>query len=71
MYTLCTLGKYFIKRFKVLFVDFDFPQNASTDINSDDHDPEPAYDPNNENKHGTRCAGKYLINMRDYQIIPL
>lgn len=30
---------------------------ASTDINSDDHDPSPRYDPNNENKHGTRCAG--------------
>ena len=31
---------------------------ASTDINADDDDPTPAYDNNNENKHGTRCAGK-------------
>ena len=26
-------------------------------INDDDDDPSPAYDKNNENKHGTRCAG--------------
>ena len=31
---------------------------ASSDINDDDDDPSPAYDQNNENKHGTRCAGK-------------
>ena len=30
---------------------------ASSDINDDDDDPSPAYDKNNENKHGTRCAG--------------
>ena len=30
---------------------------ASSDINDEDDDPSPAYDKNNENKHGTRCAG--------------
>ena len=30
---------------------------ASKDINDDDYDPSPRYDPSNENKHGTRCAG--------------
>ncbi|XP_029109342.1 proprotein convertase subtilisin/kexin type 6-like isoform X2 [Scleropages formosus] len=31
---------------------------ASFDINGNDHDPTPRYDPTNENKHGTRCAGE-------------
>jgi len=31
---------------------------ASTDINGRDKDPLPRYDPYNENKHGTRCAGE-------------
>ena len=31
--------------------------HASKDINDDDNDPSPRYDPSNENKHGTRCAG--------------
>lgn len=30
---------------------------ASKDINENDYDPSPRYDPSNENKHGTRCAG--------------
>nr|CAB3264714.1 furin-like protease kpc-1 [Phallusia mammillata] len=30
---------------------------ASRDINDGDNDPTPRYDPLNENKHGTRCAG--------------
>ena len=37
-----------------------FPQDplASYDFNDDDSDPIPRYDPTNENKHGTRCAGE-------------
>jgi len=31
---------------------------ASKDINGGDADPLPRYDPYNENKHGTRCAGE-------------
>lgn len=31
---------------------------ASWDINDNDPDPFPRYDPTNENKHGTRCAGE-------------
>ncbi|KAL4234105.1 Neuroendocrine convertase 1 [Mactra antiquata] len=31
---------------------------ASYDLNDDDPDPFPRYDPTNENKHGTRCAGE-------------
>lgn len=31
---------------------------ASYDFNSHDADPIPRYDPTNENKHGTRCAGE-------------
>jgi proprotein convertase subtilisin/kexin type 1 len=31
---------------------------ASTDLNGNDDDPSPRYDPTNENKHGTRCAGE-------------
>uniref|UniRef100_A0A8C5M823 Proprotein convertase subtilisin/kexin type 6 n=1 Tax=Leptobrachium leishanense TaxID=445787 RepID=A0A8C5M823_9ANUR len=31
---------------------------ASYDVNGDDPDPSPRYDVNNENKHGTRCAGE-------------
>lgn len=31
---------------------------ASYDVNSKDHDPMPRYDPTNENRHGTRCAGE-------------
>lgn len=31
---------------------------ASYDFNDNDDDPFPRYDPTNENKHGTRCAGE-------------
>ncbi|XP_053326308.1 proprotein convertase subtilisin/kexin type 4-like [Spea bombifrons] len=31
---------------------------ASYDFNSNDPDPQPRYDPSNENHHGTRCAGE-------------
>lgn len=31
---------------------------ASWDMNDNDRDPAPRYDPSNENKHGTRCAGE-------------
>ncbi|WAR00449.1 NEC1-like protein, partial [Mya arenaria] len=31
---------------------------ASYDLNDNDADPFPRYDPTNENKHGTRCAGE-------------
>lgn len=32
--------------------------DASYDFNDHDDDPNPRYDPTNENKHGTRCAGE-------------
>lgn len=35
-----------------------YDQLASYDVNGNDHDPTPRYDPSNENKHGTRCAGE-------------
>ena len=38
-----------------------YEPRASADLNSDDRnddDPKPRYDPSNENKHGTRCAGE-------------
>ncbi|CAF1249935.1 unnamed protein product [Adineta steineri] len=35
-----------------------YEPQASTDINGYDNDPQPRYDPTNENKHGTRCAGE-------------
>uniref|UniRef100_A0A8C3ERI1 Neuroendocrine convertase 1 n=1 Tax=Corvus moneduloides TaxID=1196302 RepID=A0A8C3ERI1_CORMO len=34
---------------------------ASYDFNDNDHDPFPRYDPTNENKHGTRCAGEIAM----------
>ncbi|CAG2186691.1 PCSK1 [Mytilus edulis] len=34
---------------------------ASTDLNDNDDDPQPRYDPTNENKHGTRCAGEIAM----------
>ncbi|XP_074651716.1 neuroendocrine convertase 1-like [Tubulanus polymorphus] len=36
-------------------------KNASTDLNGKDDDPFPRYDPTNENKHGTRCAGEVAM----------
>lgn len=35
---------------------------ASYDFNNHDPDPFPRYDPTNENKHGTRCAGEVAAN---------
>jgi furin len=35
-----------------------YDPNASFDLNDYDPDPQPRYDPTNENKHGTRCAGE-------------
>jgi len=35
-----------------------YDPDASWDINDNDPDPFPRYDPSNENKHGTRCAGE-------------
>lgn len=35
-----------------------YDPKASKDINSNDMDPLPRYNPSNENKHGTRCAGE-------------
>ncbi|CAF0819284.1 unnamed protein product [Didymodactylos carnosus] len=34
---------------------------ASWDLNDNDDDPSPRYDPTNENKHGTRCAGEVAM----------
>jgi len=34
---------------------------ASTDLNDRDSDPNPRYDPTDENKHGTRCAGEIAM----------
>ncbi|XP_075711016.1 proprotein convertase subtilisin/kexin type 4 [Rhinoderma darwinii] len=36
--------------------NFDFL--ASYDFNNDDPDPQPRYNPSDENRHGTRCAGE-------------
>ncbi|XP_035668240.1 furin-like isoform X3 [Branchiostoma floridae] len=35
-----------------------YDPNASYDVNADDPDPMPRYNPSNENRHGTRCAGE-------------
>ncbi|XP_075267339.1 neuroendocrine convertase 1 [Opisthocomus hoazin] len=42
-----------------IYTNYD-PQ-ASYDFNDNDHDPFPRYDPTNENKHGTRCAGEIAM----------
>nr|XP_011450807.2 neuroendocrine convertase 1-like isoform X1 [Crassostrea gigas] len=34
---------------------------ASYDLNDEDDDPQPRYDPTDENKHGTRCAGEIAM----------
>ncbi len=39
---------------------------ASYDFNDHDADPFPRYDPTNENKHGTRCAGE-VVGVRNGQ----
>ncbi|KAM7077172.1 neuroendocrine convertase 1 isoform 2-T2 [Ciconia maguari] len=38
-----------------------YDPKASYDFNDNDHDPFPRYDPTNENKHGTRCAGEIAM----------
>nr|KAF6441783.1 proprotein convertase subtilisin/kexin type 1 [Rousettus aegyptiacus] len=38
-----------------------YDPEASYDFNNNDHDPFPRYDPTNENKHGTRCAGEIAM----------
>ncbi|ESP05305.1 hypothetical protein LOTGIDRAFT_102960, partial [Lottia gigantea] len=38
-----------------------YSPEASYDYNGDDDDPTPRYDPTNENKHGTRCAGEVAM----------
>ncbi|NXW38247.1 NEC1 convertase, partial [Phaetusa simplex] len=38
-----------------------YDPQASYDFNDNDHDPFPRYDPTNENKHGTRCAGEIAM----------
>ncbi|CAH1254307.1 FURIN [Branchiostoma lanceolatum] len=35
-----------------------YDPDASYDVNADDPDPMPRYNPSNENRHGTRCAGE-------------
>ncbi|XP_036385914.1 proprotein convertase subtilisin/kexin type 5 [Megalops cyprinoides] len=35
-----------------------YDSQASFDINGNDQDPTPRYNPSNDNKHGTRCAGQ-------------
>lgn len=38
-----------------------YSPEASSDLNDNDDDPSPRYDPTNENKHGTRCAGEIAM----------
>jgi proprotein convertase subtilisin/kexin type 1 len=38
-----------------------YSPEASYDLNDNDNDPSPRYDPTNENKHGTRCAGEIAM----------
>ncbi|BFY97114.1 hypothetical protein BsWGS_00153 [Bradybaena similaris] len=38
-----------------------YDPRSSFDLNDDDDDPSPRYDPTNENKHGTRCAGEIAM----------
>ena len=42
-------------------IEANYDPKASTDLNDDDDDPQPRYDPTNENKHGTRCAGEIAM----------
>ncbi|CAF4928359.1 unnamed protein product, partial [Rotaria sp. Silwood1] len=53
-------------------LEFDHPdllenydKEASTDINDNDDDPTPRYEPTNENKHGTRCAGEVAAKVNN------
>jgi len=54
-------------------LEFDHPdlqenydKEASTDINDNDDDPTPRYEPTNENKHGTRCAGEVAAKINNH-----
>ncbi|KAK3595196.1 hypothetical protein CHS0354_002797 [Potamilus streckersoni] len=38
-----------------------YDPKASYDLNDNDEDPFPRYDPTDENKHGTRCAGEIAM----------
>ncbi|CAG5127635.1 unnamed protein product, partial [Candidula unifasciata] len=40
---------------------------ASYDVNNHDNDPMPRYDPSNENRHGTRCAGEVSAEANNTQ----
>ncbi|XP_005871585.1 PREDICTED: neuroendocrine convertase 1 [Myotis brandtii] len=44
-----------------------YDPEASYDFNDNDHDPFPRYDPTNENKHGTRCAGEIAMQANNYK----
>lgn len=39
-------------------IEQNYDAKASHDVNGNDDDPSPRYDPTDENKHGTRCAGE-------------
>ncbi|XP_033124087.1 furin-like isoform X2 [Anneissia japonica] len=39
-------------------LSMNYDQVASYDVNGEDSDPTPRYNPSNENRHGTRCAGE-------------
>ncbi|KAK3096815.1 hypothetical protein FSP39_003549 [Pinctada imbricata] len=42
-------------------IEANYDPYASTDLNDNDNDPQPRYDPTDENKHGTRCAGEIAM----------
>uniref|UniRef100_A0A2K6K9G5 Neuroendocrine convertase 1 n=2 Tax=Rhinopithecus TaxID=542827 RepID=A0A2K6K9G5_RHIBE len=44
-----------------------YDSEASYDFNDNDHDPFPRYDPTNENKHGTRCAGEIAMQANNHK----
>ena len=44
-----------------------YDSQASYDFNSNDDDPMPRYNPQNENRHGTRCAGE-VAAVRDNNV---
>ncbi|KAI3384227.1 hypothetical protein SNEBB_007136 [Seison nebaliae] len=46
-----------------------YDPGSSTDINDNDDDPLPRYDPTNENKHGTRCAGEVAATANNTKCI--
>uniref|UniRef100_UPI00358E1C67 neuroendocrine convertase 1 n=1 Tax=Myxine glutinosa TaxID=7769 RepID=UPI00358E1C67 len=44
-----------------------YDSEASFDFNGNDPDPFPRYDPTNENKHGTRCAGEIVMQANNHK----